>query len=107
MKYYYSLCDVTLNLSLLPESFSQVCIESVYCETPIVTFASGNIPNLSNITDGIIIVEKNKNKIYDGVYTAIKMKKSGQMKKEKVKIMQEFNTKKIIDEYIDLYNSYL
>ena len=58
MEYYYSAADVTCNFSLLPESFSQVCIESLCCATPVVSFGSGNIYNLSKLTKAIFICDK-------------------------------------------------
>jgi len=43
LRYFYSLSDVTLALSLLPESFSQVPLESLACGTPVVAFRFGNL----------------------------------------------------------------
>lgn len=108
IKYFYSISDVTLNFSSLPESFSQVCIESVYCGTPIVSFKSGNIPNLNKITNAVILVEKDNESIVAGIKEALKLKNDlKQMKKEKEKILKEFNEEKIINMYINLYKKYM
>lgn len=75
LKYYYSVSDVTLNFSELPESFSQVCLESAYCGTPVVAFESGNIPYLSNEIENICIVNKDIADIKQGINKGIRMKK--------------------------------
>ena len=71
LKYFYSFSDVTFNFSTLPESFSQVCIESVYCGTPVVAFDSGNIKNLSEMTEEILLCQKNLNSIIDATNKAL------------------------------------
>ncbi|HET9722166.1 MAG TPA: glycosyltransferase family 4 protein [Candidatus Saccharimonadales bacterium] len=42
LKYLYSAADITLSLSRLPESFSQVCLQSIACGTPVLAFPFGN-----------------------------------------------------------------
>ena len=100
MKYYYSASDVTCNFSLLPESFSQVCIESIYCGTPVVAFPSGNIKNLSNLTNAIFLSEKNNKSIMKQINKAINYK---EIEQEKEKISNIFDKNKIIDNYIATY----
>lgn len=104
MKYFYSAADVTLNFSTLPESFSQVCIESVFCGTPVVAFDSGNISSLSEIIDAIILSNKDINCIFDNINKAIEMKKNyNKIESERKKIIDNFNVKIIVDKYINLY----
>lgn len=104
LKYYYSIATVTLNFSVLPESFSQVCIEAVACGTPVVAFPSGNISNLSKLTDNIILVKKEIKEILEGIFLAFKIKENeSQINKAKQHIIQEFDTGKIIQEYLRLY----
>ena len=108
MKYFYSISDVTLNLSSLPESFSQVCIESVFCGTPIICFKTGNIPALNKLTESIILVEKDVNAILEGIDKAFKIKIDNEKTKvAKDIIKEEFNNKKIVNMYIELYKKYL
>lgn len=108
LKYYYSIADVTLNFSSLPESFSQVCIESVSCGTPVVSFKSGNIPNLNKLTNSIILVDKDKNSIIEGIKRAFYMKENlGQMKTAKEIIIKNFSKEKVVKDYIQLYKKYL
>ena len=108
LKYYYSIANVTLNFSILPESFSQVCIESVACGTPVVAFPSGNIQNLSRLNDGIILVKKETKEILDGVLYALKVKENKiQIDKGKQKIIQEFDTRTVIQKYMKLYNKFM
>lgn len=108
LKYYYSIADVTLNFSGLPESFSQVCIESVFCGTPIVSFKSGNIPNLNKLTNSIILVEKDTNSIVNGIDRAFYLKQDlNKMQIAKEIIMDNFSAKKVVNEYMKLYKKYL
>ena len=108
LKYYYSASNITLNLTILPESFSQVCIESLICGTPVVAFKSGNIIDLGKLTKNIILVEKNIESILDGIKMALDMKEDKeniQLAKETIK--KSFNTKTIIENYMMLYNKFL
>lgn len=108
LKYYYSISDATLNFSSLPESFSQVCIESTICGTPIVSFKSGNIPNLSKLIDSAILVEKNTKSILEGINIAFKLKANKeQVEKTKEVIRRNFETKKVINDYMKLYKKYM
>lgn len=108
LKYYYSASDVTLNFSELPESFSQICLESSYCGTPVVAFQSGNIPYLSNEIENICIVNKDINDIKQGINKGIRMKKNVKLKaKVKNEIEKKYNVEKIINNYMQLYKKYM
>lgn len=108
LKYYYSISDATLNFSELPESFSQICIESVCCKTPIVCFKSGNIPNFSKESNAILLCDKKLESILKKIDEAVKMKKDEQkMEEEKNKILELYKTKIIIEKYIKLYKKCL
>lgn len=108
LKYYYSISDLTLNLSILPESFSQICIESIYCKTPIVAFKYGNIPNFNKLTDSVILVDENIDSIIEGIIFGLEMKKNySKMNKAKNIIESNFSKEKIIQQYLELYKKYL
>lgn len=108
LRYYYSISNVTLNLSNLPESFSQVCIESIICGTPIVSFKSGNIPNLNKLTKSVILVDESIESILNGIDTAFNIKKDKKQTRLAQNIIKrEFGAKKIIDKYMKLYKEYL
>ena len=108
LKYYYSASNVTLNLSILPESFSQVCIESIICGTPVVSFKSGNIPNLNKLTNSIILVEKDVKSILSGINKSFAIKEDRiQTKQAQEIIRKEFDVKRITNMYMELYNKYL
>ncbi len=104
LKYFYSISDVTLNFSSLPESFSQVCIESVYCKTPIVSFKSGNIPYFNNLTDAVILVDKTIDSIIKGIDYALSIKNNKKKMTEAKNIIESnFTTDVIIQKYLNLY----
>ena len=108
LKYYYSISDVTLNFSELPESFSQVCIESAYCGTPVVAFGSGNILYLSKKFENIFVVNKNVEDIKQGIDKAIVIKKDNEIKnKVKNEIEKRYSVEKIVNNYMQLYKKYM
>lgn len=108
LKYYYSISNVTLNFSSLPESFSQICIESAYCGTPVVSFKSGNIPYLSEKINTIILVNKDSKSILKGIKEAIHIKKNvNNTELVKKTIQTEFGVDKVINEYLSLYKKYM
>lgn len=108
LKYYYSLSDITFNFSTLPESFSQICIESIGCQTPVVSFSSGNIPYLSEMFDSLILCEKNVDSILYAVEKALLIKNDKEkMQEEQNKIFSYFDKEKIINKYIELYKKTL
>lgn len=67
LKYFYSVADATLALSKLPESFSQVCIESVACDAPVLTFPFGNLPGLSASLPAVRLCEPTNEGVITGV----------------------------------------
>lgn len=108
LKYYYSISDVTLNFSNLPESFSQICLESAYCGTPVVSFKSGNIPTLSKEIDSIILVDKETTSIIKGIEKALKVKNDLQKIENIEKVIKEkFGVQEIISKYLNLYKEYM
>lgn len=108
LKYYYSISDVTLNFSSLPESFSQICIESIICGTPIVSFKSGNIPYLNRITNNVILVDDDIISMLKGIELAFELKKDKKQIQNAIEIIKrEFGAKKIVDEYMKLYKKYM
>lgn len=82
LKYFYSLSDIVISMSLLPESFSQACLEAVACGTPVSCFKFGNLANLSNkipaikscepskesVLNNIVMILENKGKIKEDIY---------------------------------------
>ena len=104
LKYYYSAANVTCNFSLLPESFSQVCIESINCGTPVVSFGSGNIKNLSKKIKAIIICKKELDDIEKKVLKAIRLKENKKgIEKEIKRVREDYKVDTIVDKYIRLY----
>lgn len=108
LKYYYSISSVTLNFSTLPESFSQVCIESVCCGCPVVAFAVGNVTDLGKITNAIKLCDRNLESIKKTVDEALILKRNNnQFSLEAKKLLDLFSKDVIIDQYINFYKKIL
>ena len=75
MKYFYAISDLTISLSLLPESFSQVCLESLACGTPVSCFKFGNLADLSKKFPAIRSCEPDADDIFSNVVKILKNKK--------------------------------
>ena len=109
MKYFYSISDLTVSLSFLPESFSQVCLESVSCGTPVVCLRFGNLstlslefpaiqsckPEIEDISSNIIKLLKDSKK------TALNITASKKILKEK------YSPTTVVKEYIRVYEELL
>lgn len=67
LKYFYSISDLTLNFSKLPESFSQITTESIACSTPVICFGFGNLSDLSKQLSGVIICRPQNEDIHRAV----------------------------------------
>lgn len=67
LKYFYSIADITLVPSRLPESFSQVCLESVACGTPVLAFPFGNLRDLSESLPAVLTCDPTIDSMIDGV----------------------------------------
>jgi len=63
----YSGAGLTLVLSTLPESFSQVTVESIACGTPVLTYRFGNLANLADTVPGVYACEPSLEDVTDGV----------------------------------------
>lgn len=109
MKYFYSISDLTISLSLLPESFSQICLESIACGTPVLCFKFGNLSDLSEILPGIKSCEPNHKAILSNVCDILEnkevMKKN--IKESQKIIREEYNMNKISQTFISTYKNLL
>jgi|GEM_PF-2489719 len=68
LRYFYSAADLTLSLSRLPESFSQVCIESVACGTAVLAFPFGNQAGLSESLPAVQICQPTTESIISNIH---------------------------------------
>lgn len=71
LRYLYSAADLTLSLSKLPESFSQVCIESIACGTPVLAFPFGNLSRLSQTLPAVRVCEPTTTAITENVHNML------------------------------------
>ena len=94
-------------MSLLPESFSQVCLESIACNTPVLCFKFGNLSDLSKKIPAIISCEPEVKKIFSGIVYILKnttkIKKALVVSKKILK--KEYNIEKISQTYISVYKN--
>jgi glycosyltransferase involved in cell wall biosynthesis len=105
MRYYYSLADILLNLSLAPESFSQVAVESIACGTPVVCFKFGNLKNLSEKIPSIKSCEPNKDDLYNIVNMILEGGVNGnsEMSQSRDIINKNYNLSIVCQSYIANY----
>lgn len=98
MRYFYSIADVTVNFSMLPESFSNICLESIACKTPVVCFGFGNLKKLTKEFNSILLMQPNNESIFKGVHKAFNINSSVMLNDyKKVKISNS------IDHIAELY----
>ncbi len=109
MKYFYSISDLTISLSMLPESFSQICLESIACGTPVSCFKFGNLSDLSKRFPAIRICQPNIEDIYANIENILD--NSSEMKKDikasQMIIREEYSIENITKTYISLYQNLL
>jgi len=108
MSQYYSYCDVVLNIGDFVESFSNVAVESLLCETPVIAFDIatyrtipikrfikivdyGDIDTVSNIIADMIVRKKDGNP--DDHY----------LKQARLYISETLSPKKFVDQYEELF----
>jgi len=109
MKYFYSISDLTISLSLLPESFSQVCLESLACGTPVSCFKFGNLADLSKKFPAIRSCEPDVDDIFSNVVDILKNKKETEkdLLVSRNIIKKENNLKRIAQIYLSAYDNLL
>ena len=98
---YYALSDLTVLVSKR-ETFSMVCAESLCCGTPVVGFRAGgpemiSIPQYSDFCDYADV-----SALSDLIAQRLQEKKDPIISS---KAISEYNTNRMIDEYLDLYQS--
>ena len=107
LKFYYSLSDVTVVLSKLPESFSQVPLESIACNTPVVAFRFGNLGNLIDEVPAIKGAYPNSKNIYDVVQAILEDEttRSGDLVDSESLLDEKYNPKVVANKLLDIYKS--
>jgi hypothetical protein len=104
LKYLYSAADLTLLLSKLPESFSQVCIESVACGTPVLAFPFGNLSELSKSLSAISTCEPTKESIINSIRQLLTdPERDNALEESRAAIEKNYSIDDIGRTYIQLY----
>lgn len=105
LKYFYSAADATLCLSKLPESFSQVCTESITCGAPVVTFRFGNLAAFASDLPAVVgcepdsdsVIESLQQILHDQTTTKSRVRQSQEF------VMRNYDNHVITDHYVRLY----
>lgn len=101
---FYSMADVTLNLSY-QETFGMTSVEGMACGTPAIVYNKTASPELVSTETGIIVDAGNINEL---LHTTKIIQSNGKMKysdKCRSRVLDCFNEDKQFQKYIDLYNS--
>ena len=107
LRYYYSISDVVLNFSLLPESFSQVCLESVLCGTPVLAFRFGNLSSFADELPAVNSCEPNDKDILLEIQKILvnKPRIVKRVKESQKIIAQKYNMDKVAEKYLAIYDA--
>jgi len=106
MAKYYSAADLFIYPSLA-DSFGLVVAEAMACKLPIITFATGGIPEImQHVEHGYIAEQKNSEDFIKGIELFIEnidLKiKAGSMARENIE--KNFTIDKMINDYTRLYD---
>ena len=100
----YSCCDVILNPSLI-ENLPTVCLESICCGIPVVAFDVGGTSDIVvHKETGYLATPYKSEELVDGIEWCIKNQQQLSANCLK-KSLKDFDTEKIISEYINVYKS--
>lgn len=104
LKHLYSIANVTLSLSSLPESFCQVCMESVACGTPVLAFPFGNLSGLAESLPAVATCEPTTEAIITGIRQLLANPNMNEALNESRAILEStYNIREIGKTYVQLY----
>lgn len=112
MAYYYSYCDVVLNIGDFVESFSNVAVESLLCETPVITFNIATYRSMP-IRNYLRIVEYDDIDAVTDIISDMIIKKSRNycddifMQEARSYIVKTLSQKRFLDQYERVFKEVL
>ena len=87
------------------ESLPQFIVETLLCRNPVVTFDIGGLREIINHkVNGYIVKPYNINEFANGIKFCMNKIKMKNLKKERLRIVQMFNEKKILQDYKKIIN---
>jgi len=100
---YFSIGDWCLSLSLLPEGFGLIPIQSISCGTPVICTKSGALRNQFPLNHGVKYVDI---KDINQIITHIQEKPSAiEMERGRKYVEKKYNIKKTVKEYINCFKT--
>lgn len=103
---YYSMADVLLNLSY-QETFGMTTAEAMACGTPGISYDRTACPELITPETGIVVEAGNMEQILDAITTIKKNGRSYYSKSCRQRVLDNFDFKKINQQYFDIYEEIL
>jgi glycosyltransferase involved in cell wall biosynthesis len=103
---FYNVCDVFVCPSII-ENLPNVCLESLFCGVPVVTFRTGGIPDIvEHKTTGYLAEPFDAEDLYRGIqYCLDNFSELSRASLQKSK--NDFNAETIINKHIELYEKVL
>ncbi|MCQ2610484.1 MAG: glycosyltransferase [Treponema sp.] len=99
----YNVCDVVINPSLI-ENLPTMCLESVFCQIPVVAFDVGGTSDIvKHKSNGYLAKPYEVDDLLEGIYYCLKNKEKLSENCRQVK--KDFSNKKVIEKHIEVYKS--
>lgn len=103
---FYSMADVLLNLSY-QETFGMTTAEAMACGTPGISYDRTASPELISPDTGIIVEAGNMEQIINAITTIQKNGKSFYSRACRQRVMENFDFKKVNQQYFEIYKKIL
>ncbi|MFA5406239.1 MAG: hypothetical protein WC307_02685 [Candidatus Nanoarchaeia archaeon] len=102
---FYSKMNAVINLSLNPESFSQVVIDSVASKVAVLCFPFGNLKNLSLELPSVVITKPSASEISKHIIKMLSDPKYGELKDKSYDILsKKYSIKDVVNSYIKTFD---
>ncbi|MBN1468104.1 MAG: glycosyltransferase family 4 protein [Fusobacteriaceae bacterium] len=105
LPYYFSIGELSLFFSVLPETFGFSLVQSIGCGTPAISFGSGCLTETVPQNFGHIVIDKNKymeainiilnETVYENIEKGISF------------IRERYSLKRVVSEYKELFKKHL